>query len=103
MFVEQDVAEDDVRDAHRRGLGQRAIERGVVGSHVHVCVMRLKAEPLDLRGEDLGPQAVRPAARAVLVEHRDRGDEVEGGSCAVVCRARVLSAAPGNGGCRARH
>ena len=65
--------------------------------------MRLQAEPLDLRGDDFRPQAVRAAARAVLVEHRDRGDDVEVGPCAVICRARVLAAAPGNGRCRSVH
>ena len=94
MLVEQDVAEDDVGDAVR---GERLERRRETprrrSAHVQRPMTRAQAEPLGLRGEHLGPQAVRSAARRLLVEHRHHRDDVER-SARARCSAAQLSLPP---------
>ena len=100
MLVEQDVAEDDVRDAVSLHLAQSLAERGVVGRPGAAAGDAAKPEPIGLRVDQLGPQAVRSAALRALVEHGDHADHVVLRVRAVKCGATILAAAPGNGGAR---
>src|SRR5207248_1422892 len=77
MFVEEDVAEDHVGDPVALQFGEREAELLVVGAPRAAAHELAQLEALGLGGENLGPQPVRAASSARLVEHRHHCDDVE--------------------------
>jgi hypothetical protein len=94
MSITNDVAEHDVGDAALRQARQHRDVFVGVGIPAAAGGKLLQPEPCRVSGDHCGPQTVRTASPAVLIEHRDHGHNVD-----VVPRAQrrettVFAAAP---------
>ena len=103
MLLEQDVPEDDVGDAARCDVIERAPEDVVVCGPRAAADELGEAEPRRLRGDDRGTQTMRAAARSVFVEHRHHRGDVILVVNAVERGATVFAAAPRHGGLGTGH
>jgi len=100
MFVEEDVAEDDVRYSVGFRFLKRRVERFIVRLPAAASDDAAQSKAIRLRVEDLGTKPMRSTARGVLAEHGDHAGEVVLIAGPMQGGATILAAAPGNGGAR---
>jgi hypothetical protein len=94
VFRKDQIAEHHVCDPVARKRSQRVAERRVVRVPAAPRDHRAHSQSIRLGRDELGPQAVRSASCSRLVEHRQRGDDVEIAAHGSQRRQAVLAAAP---------